>query len=173
MTVSLRPATEADQPAVGALHHRSRAAAYADLVDPASFEARGPDMMVAYWVERHRWEQDTHRMTLAVDDDELIGFSYIGPSETEGAAELYAIHLDPSRVGTGAGRLLMQDALAELPRYGQPRAVLWVLEGNTVARRFYERGGWSCDGVTRADTVNDQPVTHVRYSYPLEPSTTA
>ena len=100
MTVSLRPATADDQPRVGELHHRSRAAAYADLLDdPRSFAARGPEMFVAWWVERWQWEQDTHRMTLAEDDGELIGFSYIGPSETPGAAELYAIHLDPARVG--------------------------------------------------------------------------
>ncbi|MEU4693397.1 GNAT family N-acetyltransferase [Actinoplanes sp. NPDC023714] len=167
MTIRLRLAVEIDLPAVGRLHHRSRAAAYAHLVDPSSFAARGPDMLVAYWVERHRWEQDTHRMTLAVDGDELIGFSYIGPSETDGAAELYAIHLDPSRVGSGVGRLLMVDALANLPAYGEPRAVLWVLEGNTVARRFYEKGGWVEDGVRRADELNDQPVTHLRYSHPL------
>lgn len=157
MTASLRPATEADQPAVGALHHRSRASAYADLVDPASFEARGPQMMSDYWVERYRWEQDTHRMTIAEENGALIGFSYVGPSETPGAAELYAIHLDPSRVGTGAGRLLMIQALTDLKSFGEKRAVLWVLEGNEVARRFYERGGWSPDGVSRADTVNDHP----------------
>ncbi|WP_433828484.1 N-acetyltransferase family protein [Actinoplanes sp. CA-015351] len=167
MTASLRPATEADQPAVGALHHRSRAAAYADLVDPASFEARGPQMMSDYWVERYRWEQDTHRMTVAEENGSLIGFSYVGPSETEGAAELYAIHLDPSRVGTGAGRLLMIQALTDLKSFGEKRAVLWVLEGNEVAKRFYERGGWSPDGASRADTVNDHPVTHLRYSHPL------
>ncbi|MBB2945563.1 GNAT superfamily N-acetyltransferase [Actinoplanes lutulentus] len=167
MTASLRPATEADQPAVGALHHRSRASAYADLVDPASFEARGPQMMSDYWVERYRWEQDTHRMTIAEENGALIGFSYVGPSETPGAAELYAIHLDPSRVGTGAGRLLMIQALTDLKSFGEKRAVLWVLEGNEVARRFYERGGWSPDGVSRADTVNDHPVTHLRYSHPL------
>ncbi|MEU8237787.1 GNAT family N-acetyltransferase [Actinoplanes missouriensis] len=170
MTVSLRPATDADLPAVGALHHRSRAAAYAHLVDPASFDARGAEMMAAYWVERWRWERDTHRLTVALDGDELIGFTYVGPSETEGAAELYAIHLDPSRVGTGAGRLLMIDALEALRAYGTDRAVLWVLEGNEVARRFYDRGGWAPDGATRDDTVNDQPVTHIRYAHPLRNS---
>jgi GNAT superfamily N-acetyltransferase len=167
MTVTLRLATAADQRAVGRLHHRSRAAAYADMVDPASFDARGAEMLAEYWSERWRWEQDTHRMTLAFDGDTLIGFTHIGPSETAGAAELYAIHLDPSRVGSGAGRVLMVDALANLPAFGEPRAVLWVLEGNGVARRFYSKGGWVEDGVTREDQLNGQPVTHVRYSHPL------
>ncbi|BBH66185.1 N-acetyltransferase [Actinoplanes sp. OR16] len=167
MTAELRLAVEADQPAVGRLHHRSRAAAYADLVDPSSFDTRAADMLAAYWVERWQWEQDTHRMTLAFDAGELIGFSYIGPSETTGAAELYAIHLDPSRVGTGVGRLLMLDALENLPSYGEPVAVLWVLAGNTTARRFYEKGGWSDDGVSRDDELNGHPATHLRYSHPL------
>lgn len=58
MTVLLRPATAGDQAAVGALHHRSRAAAYADLLDdPGSFAVRGPEQFVAWWTERWRWEQ--------------------------------------------------------------------------------------------------------------------
>jgi GNAT superfamily N-acetyltransferase len=168
MTVQLRPATAADQAAVGALHHRSRATAYADLLDdPESFAAYGPEKFVAWWTERWKWEQETHRMTVAEDDGELAGFSYIGPSETPGAAELYAIHLDPARVGTGVGRLLMVRALRELPEFGAGRAVLWVLEGNTVARRFYENGGWSPDGATRVEPINDQPLAQLRYSHPL------
>ncbi|MFC7531433.1 GNAT family N-acetyltransferase [Actinoplanes sp. GCM10030250] len=168
MTVSLRPATADDQAGVGALHHRSRAAAYADqLDDPGSFAARGPEMFVEWWVERWKWEQETHRMIVAEDAGELIGFSYIGPSETAGAAELYAIHLDPDRIGTGVGRLLMIRALEELADCGAGRAVLWVLEGNKVARRFYERGGWTPDGATRVAPINDQPLPQVRYCHPL------
>jgi ribosomal protein S18 acetylase RimI-like enzyme len=164
MTVLLRPATDADPPRVGVLHHRSRAAAYAALIDPATFAERGPGMLAEWWTERWRWERDTHRLTVAEQDGELLGFTYLGPSETPRAAELYAIHVDPAWVGTGIGRRLMVKAVADLPRYGPERAVLWVLEGNKVARRFYESGGWRPDGVTRVAPVNEQPMPQLRYS---------
>ncbi|MFC4070805.1 GNAT family N-acetyltransferase [Actinoplanes subglobosus] len=167
MTVLLRPVDDADLIAVGALHHRSRAAAYADLVPPETFTARGPEAMSAWWVERWRWERETHLMTVAEADGELAGFTYVGPSETDGAAELYAIHLAPERVGSGIGRQLMVNALEQLATFGVDRAVLWVLADNPVARRFYERGGWTADGATRVAPVNDQPLAQLRYTHPL------
>ncbi|MDI6098379.1 GNAT family N-acetyltransferase [Actinoplanes sp. NEAU-A12] len=167
MTVLLRPADDTDVAAVGALHHRSRADAYAHLIAPETFAARGPEALSAWWVERWRWERETHRMTLAEVDGVLAGFTYTGPSETPDAAELYAIHVDPRRVGTGVGRELMVHALGELAGFGAGRAVLWVLADNPVARRFYERGGWAADGVTRVEAVNDQPLPQLRYSRPL------
>jgi GNAT superfamily N-acetyltransferase len=170
MTVLLRPAEDPDLPLVGALHHRSRASAYADLIDPATFAARGPSMLADWWSERWRWERDTHRLTIAEQAGNLLGFTYIGPSETPGAAELYAIHVEPAWLGTGIGRQLMRKALTDLPRYGEPRAVLWVLEANKTARRFYEAGGWHPDGASRVAPVNDQPLPQLRYTHPLPPT---
>jgi RimJ/RimL family protein N-acetyltransferase len=167
MTVLLRPADDADLIAVGALHHRSRAAAYADLVPPETFAARGPEAMSAWWVERWKWERETHLMTVAEADGELAGFTYVGPSETDRAAELYAIHLAPERVGSGLGRELMINALKQLATLGAERAVLWVLADNPVARRFYERGGWTPDGATRVAPINDRPLEQLRYTHPL------
>lgn len=168
MTVLLRPADDDDTIAVGALHHRSRAAAYAHLIPPETFAARGPEAMGAWWQERWKWERDTHRMTLAEVDGVLAGFTYVGPSETGGAAELYAIHVDPGHVGTGVGRALMRHALTELAGYPVDRAVLWVLADNPVARRFYERGGWAPDGATRVSAVNDRDLPQLRYALGLK-----
>jgi GNAT superfamily N-acetyltransferase len=170
MTVLLRPATETDQIQVGALHQRSRVAAYAGLLSAEILEARSAEAFGEWWAERWRWEQDTHRMTVAEAGGELVGFSYIGPSETAGAAELYAIHVDPSRVGTGVGRALMIRALAELPAIGGDRAVLWVLEDNRTARAFYENGGWKPDGATRTEPINGIPVPQLRYTHPINPA---
>ncbi|SDT70470.1 GNAT family N-acetyltransferase [Actinoplanes derwentensis] len=167
MTVLIRPADDGDVLAVGALHHRSRAAAYAHLIPSETFAARGPEAMGAWWQERWKWERDSHRMTVAVDDGELAGFTYVGPSETPGAVELYAIHVAPDRVGTGVGRQLMAHALTELAQLGEARAVLWVLTDNPIARRFYEHGGWKPDGETRTAPVNDRDLPQLRYSRAL------
>jgi ribosomal protein S18 acetylase RimI-like enzyme len=167
MTVLLRPATEADPINVGALHQRSRLAAYSGFLPVDVLEMRTAESFGEWWAERFRWEQDTHRMTVAEDDGELVGFSYIGPSETPGAAELYAIHVDPSCVGSGVGRELMLRALADLPTIGGDRAVLWVLTENDTARAFYENGGWKPDGETRTEPINGVPVPQLRYTHPL------
>jgi ribosomal protein S18 acetylase RimI-like enzyme len=58
------------------------------------------------------------------------------------AAELYALYVAPAYWSTGAGRALMGRVLEEAQAEGYPRIVLWVLEQNARARRFYERAGF-------------------------------
>jgi GNAT superfamily N-acetyltransferase len=160
MTVRLRPAADDDLLAVGDLHYRSRASAYAKILPPQALTAGSPEFMGEWWTERWKWESDTHRLTVAVDDDVVVGFSYVGPSPEDGVRELYAIHVDPDHVGSGVGKLLMLDALPHLGDH----AVLWVLEGNDRARRFYERGGWRADGVTRDEVMGGAQTHQLRYA---------
>ncbi|GAA0796119.1 GNAT family N-acetyltransferase [Spirilliplanes yamanashiensis] len=172
MSVVLRPvATHADLMAVGALHLASRASAYAGLIPAGALAATPAAAMGEWWAERWRWEADTHRLTVADDGGTIVGFTYTGPSETPGAAELYGIHVAPDRVGSGVGRLLMISALEQLRAHGEPRAVLWVLEGNARARRFYERGGWVDEGVARTGHVGSAPTVQRRYGKELGGST--
>jgi GNAT superfamily N-acetyltransferase len=166
-SVALRTAEEFDLLGVGALHCRSRVDAYAHILSAETLGALTPEQLSAWWSERWKWERETHRLTLAERDGRLAGFIYVGPSETEGAAELYAIHVDPALVGSGVGRVLMAAALEQLAEVGGDRAVLWVLEANERARRFYDRSGWAPDGSTRFEPVNGEPVRQLRYSRPI------
>jgi len=40
---------------------------------------------------------------------------------------------------------------------------LWVLEGNTRARRFYELAGWIPDGAEKDDDMAGTTIREVRY----------
>ena len=163
----MRAGNDGDLFGVGAVHQRSRVAAYAHILSAQTLAARTAEAFGEWWSERWKWEQETHRLTVADLDGEVIGFTYVGPSETAGAAELYAIHVDPDLIGTGVGRQLMVNALAQLTELDGERAVLWVLADNELARRFYDRGGWTEDGATRVEPVNGEPVAQIRYTHPL------
>ncbi|HYN94352.1 MAG TPA: GNAT family N-acetyltransferase [Pilimelia sp.] len=176
MSVLIRTVVDDDLAAIGALHRRSRRAAYAGLVSAAALAAGSDEAMAEWWTERWRWERDTHRLAVAEVARAVAGFSYVGPSETSGAVELYAIHVDPAQVGTGIGRALMISALQDLaevaaaPDAQSPaadRAVLWVLTGNATARRFYANGGWVADGGRREAPIGPELVTQLRYARPL------
>ena len=167
MSAALRTGEDFDLLAVGALHWRSRDAAYAGVLSPETLARVSADSLGAWWTERWKWERETHRLTVAEADGATVGFTYVGPSETPGCAELYAIHVEPGLVGTGVGRLLMANALDQLAEIGGDRAVLWVLTANEQARRFYDRGGWRPDGGTRVEAVNGEPVPQLRLSRPL------
>jgi GNAT superfamily N-acetyltransferase len=94
---------------------------------------------------------------------EIIGYASFGPERgVDGAplperpgrdgsprprcAELYALYVTPAWWSTGTGRDLMCRVLDETQAGGYPRIVLWVLEQNARARRFYERSGFGLDG---------------------------
>lgn len=117
--------------------------------------------------ERERlWQRAVANEDMAVfvteDGGSVKGFVSVGPSrEVEGEGELYAIYVHPDAWGTGSGPALMSEArrwLAE--RF--PAAILWVLEDNPRARRFYEREGWTV-GDRRLDVVRGVEVAEVRY----------
>ncbi len=57
----------------------------------------------------------------------------------------------------------MAAARERLRLVGVAGAVLWVLEGNASARRFYELGGWRFDEACRTTTFGATPVRQVRY----------
>jgi ribosomal protein S18 acetylase RimI-like enzyme len=63
-------------------------------------------------------------------------------------------------VGSGVAQALMETGLAAMRERGATEAVLWVVEANARARRFYEREGWTADGETRASPLGP---TELRY----------
>ncbi|KAB1939016.1 GNAT family N-acetyltransferase, partial [Micromonospora sp. ALFpr18c] len=159
MTVTLRPATGDDLMGVGALHQRSRVAAYSSFLPPEALAEPTEEAMGWFWTERWRWERDVHRMTVAERAGALVGFSYLGPDDEGGPATglLNALHLDPREQGRGTGRALMVDALDAMRAQGWCRAVLWVLRDNAHARAFYERGGWTPTGAQRDEYIGPVP----------------
>ena len=94
----------------------------------------------------------------------VVGFANVGavPTRSTGAGELYAIYVHPAHWGTGAGRALIQRAEESLRSSGFGEAILWVLEGNERAERFYRAAGWEQDG-RKVDQFQGAAVSELRY----------
>ncbi len=168
--MKLRDAVPGDEAAVAELHVASWRDAYRELM-PAEFLAA---LDPADRARRYTFDapgRNAPATVLAVDSvDAIWGFATVGPSrdaDTEGLGELYALYVDPPRLGTGTGRLLVADARARLAARGHPTAILWVLIGNVAAQRFYERDGWRRDGGERVEKPYGIVSTVVRYQRPL------
>lgn len=82
------------------------------------------------------------------------------------AGELLALYVAPEHWSTGAGRTLLAAASEKLAADGHRSLALWVLEGNSRARRFYERHGLRPTGHRRTVTLG-APVPEVRYEAAL------
>ncbi|KAF3469862.1 GNAT family N-acetyltransferase [Streptomyces sp. Tu 3180] len=101
----------------------------------------------------------------------LAGWAAFGPyrdgDTRTGDAELYALYLRPESIGRGVGRALLTEAVRRCCADGRARMYLWVLKGNTRARRFYERAGFAADGGEEPFEVGGVAVPEVRYAKDL------
>lgn len=107
---------------------------------------------------------------VAEDDGEVTGFASLGRSRDDGderSGELFAIYVHPHRWDTGTGRALIARGEAFLRGTGYGEAMLWVLEGNERAARFYRAAGWTHDGGRKVEAMAGVEVVEVRYRKPL------
>ena len=103
---------------------------------------------------------------MELSDGDLVGYCDVGPSRSDDhsvTGELYAIYVDPVRIGTGLGRPLIRAARRTLGVLGHRRAELWVLDSNERARRFYEADGWHHDGEIKVEEMGGAEITEARY----------
>ena len=61
------------------------------------------------------------------------------------SGEIYAIYVHPDHWSSGVGQALLDSALADLIGAGFDNVMLWVLDSNARACRFYELAGWARD----------------------------
>ncbi len=160
----IRPAVAADARGIAEVQVASWHAAYRGLMPDAKLDAFTVAVREPAWVRNLAQDSVDRRTTVCQRAGRIVGFTSVGPSRDEpGQGEVWALYAAPDAWGTGAGRELLQDGLAFLASSGWPRAMLWVLEGNVRAIRFYEAGGFRLDG-GRADK---EGLVHLRMSRDL------
>lgn len=67
-------------------------------------------------------------------------------TDMSGYAELICIHSLPDQWRKGYGSKMMDAVLCDISKAGYSKVMLWVFEGNTRARRFYEVHGFTTKG---------------------------
>jgi ribosomal protein S18 acetylase RimI-like enzyme len=171
--MDIRPARMEDVLEIAAVHVRSWQAAYRGLLPQAYLDGLDLGQRIGQWERSLSAADWSHGRTLVVDaGGRLSGFVSYGPARDDDAgsrraAEIYAIYLVPAAWDKGIGRQLMAAALGRLGEAGFDQVILWVLDSNVRARRFYEAGGWLADGVAKRDDSLGVPMTEMRYRRPL------
>ncbi|GAA3388575.1 GNAT family N-acetyltransferase [Cryptosporangium minutisporangium] len=167
----VRPATAADAEALAVVQVRTWQDAYRGQVPQEHLDQLDPSRRHEPW---RRWVEEARppAATLVAEDEArgVVGFVSVSPSrdadtDPEHVGEVQAIYLLPEHQGRGVGRLLMDAGLSRLAQGGYREVVLWVLETNASARRFYEAGGWRADGASKRNDTRGAPLEEVRYRY--------
>ena len=169
---AIRDGVPADAPALARTHVEAWEAAYRGQVPDDAIAAMTVERREEMWA-RHLAEPA--RGTLVVEGgDRAVGFAMFGPAEDEtlgpATGEVYGIYLLPEAIGTGTGRDLFARVTDRLRAAGFTSAILWVLETNDRARRFYEAAGWRWDGTTSAHRFDCAERPIVRYTVRLSTS---
>ncbi|HTR55181.1 MAG TPA: GNAT family N-acetyltransferase [Kofleriaceae bacterium] len=95
---------------------------------------------------------------------DIVGFCDAGPSRRHApaAGELYAIYLVQHAKRHGLGQDMLERVQAWLVAHDMRSMIVWVLEDNLHARRFYEAMGGREGGKLRT-RVGGFPVTELSY----------
>ncbi|WKN42422.1 GNAT family N-acetyltransferase [Tunicatimonas pelagia] len=113
--------------------------------------------------------QQTERKNLVwLNEEDAVGFVSFGePKDEKESAdfEIYGIYVHPNYWNRKVGFELMKAAIDRIQQYSpESTVVLWVMKENLRSRKFYERFGFSSNGLNRTSTRNSEAFEEVKYS---------
>ena len=158
--ITIRPATTADAAAIATVRAESWRAAYGSLIPAAALAGATAPASVSAYTERL-----ITRSCAGILVAEQPQPKQPGPAGAA-AAELYAIYVLPAYWSGQAGWRLLTEVVNQATAQRYASLSLWVLEANSRARRFYQRGGFAVTGESQVlDDLGG--VTEIRYWRPL------
>jgi GNAT superfamily N-acetyltransferase len=110
----LRPAGPEDAAPIAELNVRSWQVSYRGVFPDEFLDEMKPREPQVRWLTEVLAEGSSFRTTVAVASGKVVGFAILGPVrdsdlDASTAHELYSLYVEPDRIGTGIGRLLMDD----------------------------------------------------------------
>lgn len=168
MSFEVKRAAEKDAADFGMINALSWRAAYKGIV---------PDDYLAGFTPESRAERFGRGVKKGDDEFYLFlvnqkpaGMAVIGACHDDGAesgeGEIHAIYFLPEYWRQGFGKKAMRFCTDRLNKTGYKEVLLWVLEKNGNARRFYEKCGFATDGGRMSMEIG-KPLSVVRYRVTL------
>ena len=150
----VRLARTPDVDAVADVNIRSWRQRFATTLPPAVLESLDASDLAMVWASGIlNPPTPLHRLLVAVDDGDIVGYAAIGPSQdpdAEGdAMELLALEVDPDRQRMGHGSRLMAAAVAHAQSAGLTEAATWCPVNDEARRAFLQSAGWGPDTAYR------------------------
>jgi GNAT superfamily N-acetyltransferase len=144
---------------------------HAGLVSPEYITCVRARAREEFWRAELQVEAPDRMPWVALIDARVVGFAIGGLSRDADAdtrtGEVYQVYVDPDCWGQGIGSGLLRHVVRDLSEHGFERVDLWIIEGDTTARAFVEKHGWSTDGATRLEDCGGAQVEQVRFRHLL------
>jgi GNAT superfamily N-acetyltransferase len=181
---AVRPATLDDATEIARVQTQSWQSSYRGILPDSILDTMDPTRRIG---SRREIIADSGALNLVAYDTthgDIVGFANAGPSRRQGqpeagtdearshrprwgrVGELYEIYILDRAKRYGLGRELFDVVTDWCRSRHMATMIVWVLEGNTHARRFYEAMGGQVAGQTHS-TVRGFGVVEVSYLYRL------
>ena len=151
---------EDDLYAVSNVYEKSWKSAYKEILPQKYLDS----ILAGRWVNSIN-KKGMHNL-VAVENGNIIGTCGFCRSRWEkyfGYGEIVSLYFLPEYIGKGFGKHLICKAVEELERMGYNSIILWVLEENFRARRFYEKNGFIFSGEYMQNIIGGKEVREVMY----------
>ncbi len=164
--VSVRPARAEDAERVARVQLSTWRTAYADLLPAEALDV--PEVQAAaLWLGAVESPPSAeHRLLVALERDELVGFAASGPTSDEdadGAVELMTLLVEPRWGRRGHGSRLVAASVDHWRGDGFTAAVAWAWERDPATRSFLKGSGWEPDGTARGLDTGPQVQRQLRF----------
>lgn len=151
-SIRLRLAGVDDAPTIARIHVDTWRAAYRGLVPDEFLQNMNYSQREEY--TRAALIAHLEETYMVEDGDEAVGILTIGLCRDSdlpagSCGEIWGIYLVSERWRQGLGTWLVDEAERKLQARGYNKVTLWVFEGNSAARRFYEAVGYTPDGTQK------------------------
>lgn len=159
--MEIRYANESDSRfEISDIYEKSWKAAYKDIIPDAFLNS----------IPRGEWasnfQQSGFSDFVLIDNGKYIGTACICKSRWEKFAdygEIVSIYLLPEYFSKGYGKLLMDACVENLHKRNYDKILLWVLEDNIRARKFYEKNGFNCTDELQVNEICGKEIREVMY----------
>ncbi|MDX8000175.1 GNAT family N-acetyltransferase [Xenorhabdus sp. Reich] len=144
MRYKIREAHLSDAREIALLHVKSWQAAYKNILPSKKLDTLSLSEKITSWKKRLNYSEINLPKTLIVEyDGEIIGFCSFGADPDESnIGSILAIYFYPKYWGMGYSEKLIYTALKNLQLSGFKLIILWVVEDNVRALRFYKKIGF-------------------------------
>lgn len=160
--IVIRKAAEADVRQIAEILVEDWKRAYRGIMDSAFLDAMSVEQR--YPIEIRRYQ----KYTVAADGQEILGYAWNEMNGDETAdCEIVALYVRYDRRNSGIGRMLFQNAMDSFRAAGRKSMIVWCLQENHEARRFYERMGGKADQ-TGTHRWGNREYDMISYRYGLE-----
>lgn len=164
---AIREAVLSDVEGIAHVHVESWKTTYHGLLPQEVIAERTLERRIRLWKGALSTPVAASCALVAESEERIVAFAQFGPTRSPELAfshELYVIYALREFHGRGIGQALVCAGVNWLINQSAESMMLWVLEGNTIGRRFYEKLGGSIVG-RRVDPISSALVYELAYGW--------